>query len=391
MNVTRSFLCVAFLLPVSFLSAKEPDALFYVKPQAVARAAFVQKLTSLPEWETFRTQACNTIDEVANTGLTDRKQLEERLPKNIADRIASKVETRGGFSVYEMVTALRKHLEAVVVMAEDMGSQGFVGTVALIGDIDPSQGLIWLDILGGVKEGQDYKFLKKEPGGDFILQASRTVQGRHVEICCAGLKLPGDSRYALLFSNDAGIQKSYDAFKKGTTDAELTKGYVQKLVVGDRGFRAIEKIGQRNTWSARMMDVCGQVNGVEFGSRDLGGSTQIEAKLSLKKADDAKTVRDLILGVGMFVQLAATAKEETSAETKDLARQAANFLQTIKAEAKGTDVVITLTLDGDDLWNIISGGLKAANNELKQKKDFASLRSIDWQSWFQRHIMSIVQ
>jgi hypothetical protein len=391
MNITRPFLCVAFLLTTPFLLARDPDAFFCVKPQTVEQTAFVKKLTALPEWNAARTTLAGVIDKSVNATLTNRKQLEERLPAKLADQIASKVEERGSVSIYEVIAALREHLEAVVVLAEETDSHGFVGAIALIGDVNPADGLPWLPTIDGISEGKDYKFLKTESDGDFIIQTSRKVMDRNVEICCAGVKLPGNNRYALIFSNGIGIQKYCDAFKKGQTGEEFAKGYAQKLIVSDRSFRALEKFGQKQDWPARAMEACGKIKGVEFGFRDIDGATQIEAKLSLKQEDDAKLVRDLVLGTGMFIQLAAVAKEEVSDDTKDLARQAANFFQTIQAEANGTDVVVTLKLDGDDFWKIISDGLKKTNDELKQHKDFSSLRDKDWRGWFDRHVKSIIK
>jgi len=377
MNTARMLLCVAFLSIASLLWAKDPDAFYYVKPKAVSQTAFAQKLTSLPEWDTFRALFCETVDKVANKGLTDKQNLEKALPSKLAEQLADNIESRGGVSVREVVDALAEHLEAIIVMADETEFQGFTGVVALIGDAHPAMGLVWLPLAEGIEEGKDYKFLKKDQNGDFILQADFYSKqlNRDIKLCCAGLKLPGSAdRYALLFSNEVGIQKYYDAFKNGQTGEEYAKGYGKKVVVGDRCFRALEKKGKELGWPTRARETCGKIKAVELGCRDIDGATQIEIGLSLKQEDDAKMVRDLILGAGMFVQLAAAAREEAGADTK-WGQQIADFLQTVKAEANGTDVVATVKLDSPDLWNLIAKGLTKASDELRQKKDYSSLRN----------------
>jgi len=385
MNTARTFLCAVFLSVAFPLLAKEPDAFYCAKPQALAQTAFVQKLTSLPEWNMFRTQVCDAIDKAVNTNLADRQQLEKGLPPALAEQLADKVASTG-FSIQKVADGLAEHLEAVVVIAEEGESREFDGVIALIGDVDRSSGLVWLSMIDGIQEGKDYKFLKQESNGDFIIQVSSRFRDHDVKFGCAGLKLPGSGdRYAVLFSKKS-IQKYYDAFKKGQTGEEYAKGYAEKLIVNERCFRTLENFGQKQAWPNRTLEVVGKIKGVEIGNRDVSGVTQIEARLSLIKEDDAKTVRDLVLSAGILVEIAAAAKEETDAETKDLARQVANFLKTVKAEVNGNDVVVTVKLDGTDFWKLASIGLKNVSNELSQKKDYSSLREN-----LQRHIMSIVQ
>jgi hypothetical protein len=382
MNTTRLFLCTAFLFAAFPLLAKEPDAFYYAKPQAFAQTAFVQKLTSLPEWNAFRNQACDAIDKAVNRNLTDQQNLDKVLPPALADQVASR-----HFSIREVADKLTQYLEAVIVMAEENDSREFDGVVALIGNVDPSNGLGYLQMIDDIQEGKDYKFLKKDASGDFIIQVSTQFRERTIEFGCAGLKLPGNNnRYALLFARNAGIQKYYEAFKKGQTGEEYAKGYAQKLVVNDRCFRSLERFGQKQGWANRVMEVCKRIKGVEMGYRDVDGTTQIEVGVSLSQEDEANAVKDLVLGASMFVELAAVAKEETAAETKDMARQAANFLKTIKAEANGNKVAVTVKLDDSNLWKLVSAGLKKGSDELSQKKDYSSLREE-----IQRSIMSIVQ
>ena len=370
MNTAKPLLCVAFLLTASLLWGKEPDAFYYAKVKGASQTAFAQKLTSLPEWAVFQTLVCDAIDKAVNTGLTDRPNLERVLPPKLAAQIAEKVDARG-FSIREALQALTEHLEAVVVIAEENDFQRFDGVVALIADVNPSFGVAWLPIIEGIQEGKDYKFLKKEIDGDFILQFDFESKqlNRNVKFGCAGLRLPGSGpRYALLFSNESGIQKYYDRFKKGETGEEYAKGWTKRLVVGERCFRALEAIGQKQAWPVPAMEFCRKTASFKIGCRDVTGVTQIEAALSLSQTNDARSVRETLQGTAMLVELALAGRADASAETKELARQISNFLQTVKAEADGNDVFVTMKLDGSDFWKLISAGLKKASDELLQNR-----------------------
>ena len=389
MNPVRLFCLVAFLSAVPFLQAKEPDAFYCFQPQLLPQTAFVQKLTALPEWEQFCTLFCEAVDHGIQKELNDRQKLEKVLTPELVNRLTEVVVTRG-LTFRNAIQKVASHLESVVFVAEANDDLEFDGALAIIINVDPSKGLGGLHHLDEFKEGINYRFLKNEADGNFILKIAFNHQGKNVEFCCAGLKLPEtDNRYAVLFAKEDGIQRYYDAFKKGQTGEEFAKGYVEKIVVGDRCFRALEKFGNEHAWATRAVDVCSKIKSVEFGFRDLDGVTQAEFRLSLNQTDDARLTRDLIGGTGMLIRLAA-ARDGTSSETKDLARQAASFWDTVNVEINGTDILVTMKLDNADLWKLISESLQKVNNELRQKKErSASLH--ESRVSIERFIMSIVR
>jgi len=355
MRIVKSFFFVACLLAVSLLHAKEPDVFYYFHPKACEEMAFARQLTSLPEWKQFWSLFCDAIDKGIQKELTDRRKLEEHLPPKFVDMLISVIE-KPGFSFRNVIGKVGEHLEAVVFMVETTPPKKIDGVFALILNVDPSQGLAWLPMIEDIKEGEDYWLLKRGPDSDFILKAVATHDGKSVEFCCAGLKLPGnDYRFALLFSDEANIQRYFETFKAGQTGEEHAKGCVEKFVVGDRCFRVLETLGQQYGWDAKAMEIFKKTRNLELSCRDDDGATRIKVQLSLQQADDAKAARDMLAGYIALVQFSTDAREISS------------LLQTINIELDDTDVLVEVTLDHPKLWELLSNILSKASDEIKKK------------------------
>ncbi|MCL2744180.1 MAG: hypothetical protein FWE67_10035, partial [Planctomycetaceae bacterium] len=88
MSIARRTCFAALLLSLcTFLSAKEPDALFFISPSALPQTAFAQKLTAQPEWEPAYTLFCDAVGKGIRKELSDRQKLEQHLPPKVADAV----------------------------------------------------------------------------------------------------------------------------------------------------------------------------------------------------------------------------------------------------------------------------------------------------------------
>ena len=364
MNVTtpliKSFFYAVLLsisATASSLQAKEPDIFFYANPKAIQEMSFVKQTTSLPEWEPFWSLFCGESDKGIRKELTHREQLEKVLPSKLIDVLAQSITS--GISFRDAVQKVSEHLEAVVFMAEANDMQSFDGVVALIGDVNPAPVLVWLPMLGGIEEGTDYTILKQEPNGEFIIKVffRFPVRNIKIEFCCAGLKLPG-SRYALLFSNEEQIHKYFSDFKEGRTTEEYAKSFAQRIVVREPCFRSLEELGKQHTWAAQVADILGKIKGIEFGLRDKDGTSQVEVRLSLRQAEDVKTIHDLFDGFLALVQFSTNVSPETI-----------RVLQSIRVESVENDMLIMATLDQTDLLKLISNALNKISNGIRKKNE----------------------
>ncbi len=373
---------LALLLPAAFLAAKEPDVFYCAHPSQYSKTAFVQKLLEMPEWGPFWTLFTDAVDKGVDKELTDPKKLEKGLPAPLAELIAKGVEKRR-FSAREAVDEIFTHLQTVIVSvtgddddneAEEIREAVYdlnkalagtkkldwemEGVVALVLDVNPRK---WMDVLEHFTEGKDYKFLKNESNGDFILEADIEHAGHEIEFCCASVKLPGEKRYALIFSDEDHIRRKFEEFKNGKTGEDVAKGYVKKLVLGERCFLFASEFGKQHGWAESATDLLGNVKRFESGVHDVDGVTQVEARLSLRKPENAKAVHDLLAGLAALVQLSQTA------DSKEEAKQVARFLQSVKLDLSGNDVALKVKLDHPDLWGLISIVLKKGTQEMMGK------------------------
>ena len=358
MRFARSLFCVALLLALaapSSLKAKSPDVLFYVNVKAFPQTAFARQLTSLPEWEPFRTLFGEAVDKGIRNELNNRQRLEKVLPPKFVDLIAKTVVGRE-LSFLESTELMFRHLDAAVFMADVGDLSGFNGAFTVLLDIDPTPWLAWLRMVEDFREASDYTWLKNESDGEFIIKTTFRHLGQKIEFCCAGLKLPGNSqRYAVLFSDEANIQRYCEAFKSGQTGEEYAAEYLKKLVVGDRCFRFLEELGKQQKWSERITEVCAKIRGVEVGLRDVDGATQVEVRLSLRQMDDAKAAYGMLLGAVALVPVPTDARGIT------------NFLQTINIVVDETDIRVIARLDHPDLWSLLSGILVKVSDGIRKK------------------------
>ena len=355
MNIIRSFLCIVFLSTAFQLSAKEPDIFFYTKPKAYSQMEFVKKMTALPEWERFSTQFCDAVDEGIRKELSDRQKLEKILPSKAVDLLLRKAQDVDFRTILDVVS---QHFEVIVFMA-DVNDAKFSGMFAIVIDVDPSPAIRWLSMLEGVEEGRDYKFLKKEPNGEFIIKATIRHKEKHYEFCCAGLELPNDD-YVVFCSDEDNVQKYFDLLKTGSVSEEYAKNAAGKLIVGEHCFRFLEEWGNQYDWVSKVKEFKEhgrKIKGLEFGLSDVEGTSQMSARLSLRQKNDAEAVRDMLLGIVAVVRL-----------TTD-SREIANFFQTSSIESSGSDVIMTVKLDHPDLWGLISGILAKASDGIKKKNE----------------------
>ena len=355
MRSTKSFLFVVCLLTAPLLQSQEPDAFLCIRPKLYPQTAFAQKLTALPEWKPFCELFCNAVDKGITRELADRQKLERVLPAPFADLVAQAV-TKRGFTFRQAVEKVVSHLDAVIFVAETNDSRRPTGLLAAIVDVDPSPSLGWVRILPDLVDGVTYNVLKEEANGDFISAISFRHQGMLVKFCFAVVKLP-DSRYALLFSDEANIQRYFGEFKEGRTGEEYAEGFVEKLVIGNRFFRFFEEFGTRHHWSVQAAEVCAKIEKVELGVRDIDGATHIEGRVSLRQSGDAAAAYAWLRGSLAFVQFSTDA------------RIGADFLQTISIELNEPDagVAVAIKLDHPALWSLMSHVLSKASDGIRKR------------------------
>ncbi|MCL2742982.1 MAG: hypothetical protein FWE67_03940, partial [Planctomycetaceae bacterium] len=301
---------------------------------------------------------CDAVGKGIRKELDDLQKIEKHLPPKVTDAVdmlVQMVEIQQ-LKFRDIIWMVSQNIEAVIFMADVSDTDKVSGAFAIVSHINPSPELSWLRAMD-IHEGKDYTFLKKESNGDFIIKSAFNHAGKKIEFCVSGLKLPGNDRYALLFSDPDNIQKYFEAFKEGRTGEEYAKGKAQKIIIGESCFRLIEKYSKQNEWTARAKEIADRVKYLEFSLGDTDGATNLNVRLSMRKEEDAKAISYLLLAYIASIQSVTDTAE------------VANFLQALKVETKGNDVAMTMKLDYPDLWKVISEALVKASDKIKKRNE----------------------
>ncbi|MDR0338406.1 MAG: hypothetical protein LBI18_15130 [Planctomycetaceae bacterium] len=373
----------------------EPTIITYQSNvKALTSSDFVKRLTALPEWEPFFDLFTQTCDKRIDKELS-RENLQRKLPEPIVNDLRFFLES--GISTKNGIETVFQHLEAVIgelqadfdheEIDENLQDitdllQGrkkdldleFDGLLAFIVDVNPRSFLTFLKYF---RERTDYRFLRNEPNGDFVLKFDFEYRDRDIEFCCAGVKL-ANGRYVFLFSDDDSIEQYCRAFRTGRYAQLDTAEPKKEIVLEETCFRFLDRqlkklkrdfngeVVIENFIDRQQEPVKLNSNGLEFFGKikkatmtlhEVNGVSQLHVKAIMRTAEDARFVRDLLMGLLAFAQLnvANNAPER-------------GLLQAVQIDASGADVLVTVKLDNPELWKLIAKGLQQATEKLKNRQ-----------------------
>lgn len=378
------FTLLSLLIPLTCtgITAAEdgrPIISYQSQPQKIVESDFVKRLLALPEWEPFCREFTAACDKGLKKELGNRDKMERSLPKEVVDHIGSGLDN---LSSRKGIDEFFRHVETILfsLRADDDHEKidenlidlskllngrdkdvelDFDGYLAFVVDLSPRP---WLSLLKGFREGRDYKFLRNDTDGDFILDFEFEVRNREISFCCAGVKLPGDKpRYALIFSNDDEIQKVCDTFKSGAPLKEISPQPLEQLVLKESCFLFLEQQRKKDDWKIDTSEVFNKIVSLTISFRDVEGVSRIDAKAETRNADDAKALHDIFVGLIALVQFSQGSKD------KEEAKQVVQFLQSIKLDFSGNETTVAIKLDQPDLWKLIGKGLVKATEEIAEK------------------------
>lgn len=369
-----TFFAMALAVTAVPLQAEEPVVVsFRSHPKALASCDFLQRLTALPEWEPFFSAFTSAVDKGLGKELT-REKLETKLPKGIVDDIQRAIDK--GLTTRSVIEGLFKHVDAVICETHadfdnvdieaklrkfvqmicggqhkaDLDLDGFL---ALLIDANPRDALKYLDYL---REGKDFKYLRNDPDGDFVVRFDFEFHGQDIEFAVAGLKLSGEKRYAVLISGERNILNHYDAFKTGRYAALDTSKPFKELALEETCFRVLERQGDRLGWDSTGTEILGKIKRLSVSFNDESGVSQLAVNAEMRAPEDARQVRDI---AGGLIALAQLARSENTPNT--------DFLKSIKIETENEKVSLVMKLDNPELWKLIAQALDQATKEIKKK------------------------
>ncbi len=374
--VSLALLTALLTTPSSVRADDGPVILSYQANQkALLSCNFCERLFALPEWEPFSKTFTDACDHALGKELS-REKLEKRLPKDIVDVIRAQIDQ--SISTRKIIEGYFKHVEAIVFelqadfddddgldenlkdLAQFLAGKkkdldlSFDGVLAFIVDVNPRKGL---EILKYFREGTDYKFLKNETDGDFILKFDFEYKNREIEFCCAGLKLNGENRYALLFADDEDIARRCKAFKTGRYADLDTSKPMKKWTLEEPCFLFLDHQCKRTGLNSHGVEFFGKIKRAGMVFQDVDGVSQCELSAEMRSKDDALAGRDLLSGL---IALAQLNQDENSG--------AKNMLRSIKIDNKGNAVAVAVQFDSPELWKLIAQGLIEATKKIEEKK-----------------------
>jgi hypothetical protein len=344
--------------------------------KAFTSSDFVKRLTALPEWEPFFETFTGTCDKAFDKELS-LENLKRFLPDKIADDLRDFLES--GISTRKGIETVFQHLETIVFELQTDSDHDdidenlkditkllrgqkkdldidFDGLLAFVLDVNPRSAL---SVLKYLREETDYRFLRNEPNGDFIIEFDFEFHDRDIEFCCAGIKL-GSGRYALLFSDDDQIARYCNAFKTGQyaqyAKPESSTQPQKELVLEEPFFLFVDRQLKRARLDSNGTEFFGKIKKVKAVLHDVNGVSQFDMTAVMRTAEDAQAVRNLLAGLLAFAQLNFA---ENSTER--------GLLQTIQVNVAGTEVSVAVTLDNPELWKLIAKGLREATEKMKNR------------------------
>ncbi|MDR2168796.1 MAG: hypothetical protein LBP59_01480 [Planctomycetaceae bacterium] len=367
------FLTVNFALNF-IVVAKSPTIISYRDNfKAFASSDFVQRLFNLPEWEPFAEAYTDACDNAIERELSQDK-LNQMLPAEVAQDlrqfIESDITTRKG------VQTVFQHLDAIIFeLRADFDDDDidenlkditdialgrtkdfeidFDGVLAFIVDINPRPLISFLKYF---REGTDYKFIRNEPDGDFILKFDFEYRNRDIEFCCAGVKL-GVGRYAVIFADDDQISRYCQAFKTGRYSKLDTTQKKKELVVDETCFLFIDRQLKLAKINSNGIEFFSKIKGVKSTLYEEKNKLQFEIDVKMRTVEDSAAFRDLLTGLTALVQL-NTAEKSPERE----------FLQTVKINAGGTNVSVKINLDNPEVWKLIAKRLKEVTDKIQNRQ-----------------------
>ncbi len=342
--------------------------------KALLEGEYAKKLFALPEWGAFRDAFTSACDEGLTKELT-REKIQNRLPAPIVDDIVKLVDK--GISTRKAFEAYAKHVQAIVFeLREDFDDEDideqldkiqramagqtkdldldFDGYLAIVLDVNPRP---WLSVLKYFKEDRDYKFLRNETDGDFVLDFDFEFHGKEIEFCCAGLKLDAGF-YALVFADSDDILARCDALKRsGSLTKDLTVAK-KEFIVERATFRFLDRVQQRFA-SAGGSDLLGKIQRFSSTYTETGGVCQCVVTLEMSSEQDAKSIRDIVAGFIALAQLQTSSDDEKSIN---------GFLASIVVETRGGTVTMIMK-EHPDIWKLTSLVLKKATEDMNKRKN----------------------
>lgn len=333
-------------------AGRPPIVSYRLAPHAVLASSFVQQVKSLPEWAPF----ASTLSEAVLAAL-DKELSPSRLELFLSPETTKSVRETISRSdaIVGAITKGATHVHGLGVHVQVSPHHNRIDTmVAVLLDVNPRAALVGLSAL---REGKDYEYIINN-ANDFVVKFHLTYQGRAIDFGCAGVKLPGDARYAVVLAGCDDIIARYEAFRDGECTILDTDGPAHELILDEAvfGFLAqqepVRKIG--------LGELLTKVARLRATTAEVDGKAQVHAELTLKSADDATTVRDLLAGMIALLQMM---QNETTPEIAE----AVAFLSTTKLDVRDATVLVKLTLDHPALWKLIGRGLREATREIEKR------------------------
>lgn len=363
-----------FTSNVSHLFAEEglPIITYQVRPNAFVSSDFCRRLLALPEWEPFFSATTELLDKSLSKELS-RNRLEGKLPDEIVTDLQRTVDR--GISSRRAIEAFFEHVDIIVFeLRADIESieldgglfdihqllqkgkidvkidiDGVLGTVI---DVNPRK---LLRVLKYLEEGKDYEFLKNETDGDFVIRFHFRFHEHKIGFCCAGVKIPDGDRYALLFSGKKEIDDYVKMFKDGRYTS-ASGAPVKEVVLAEPCFIFIDQQRKKAGLHSNEADFLGKIRQVKGSFRDVDGVSQVELTGTMRSANDARAMRDLLNGLMALVRL-----------TQNADSQAVKLLDSLKIEVDQETVSVLTKFDNPELWKIIAQVLEKTTTEVKKQ------------------------
>lgn len=361
----------------SRLAAEESPVIirFQSNQKSLLSSSFCARLLALPEWEPFFdafTKACDKGFE------REKQRILDKLPKDVSSDIQRNSDK--DLTTRRLIEGFAKHVDAIVFeLRADLDrvdidenlkdifdilrgktkdiELDFDGVLAVLIDADPRDALPLLKYL---RENKDYKFLRNEPGGDFIIDFDFDFHDREIEFCMAGIQLPQKSgenkRYALLFSNDDEIASLCESFKTGRHSQLDLSTPRKELALEETCFLFIEQQRQRFGLNSSGTEFFSKIKRLSTSFNDQDGAAQFELSVVMRSQEDAAALRDLLKGMLALAQLG---QPENSSLIK--------WIQSIKIDAENANVAVAVKLDNPELWKELASGLTKATEKIEQK------------------------
>ena len=378
-------ICCAFLIVLPVILAMLPTAMpqvfaeeglsivsYEVRPNAFVSSDFCRRLTALPEWEPFFTTFTDAVDKALPKELS-RDRLNGKLPDEMIDDIQNVLDR--GISSRRAVESFFEHVDVIVFeLRADIDSitlgEGLDGLVKLFqsGKIDVKVGIDGvlgtvidvnprklLPALKYLKEGKDYEFLRNEADGDFVLKFHFRFHDHKIGFCCAGVKIPNRDRYALLFSGKQEIDDYVKMFKDGKF-AAVSNSPVKEVVLAEPCFLFLDREWKKTGLHSNESDFLSKIKMLKASFRDVDGVSQIDLSATMRSADDARQLRDLLNGLTALVRL-----------TQNADSPAMKLLDSFSVDIEEEKVTVAAKLDNDELWKGIAEVLKKATKEIKKQ------------------------